>query len=67
MFNFYEKYLIGLFVLYGPALISFTYCISYFIESEGPGQSTVLLINLFFGELGGSAILILRTNNNTNI
>jgi hypothetical protein len=67
VFNFYEKYLIGLFSLYGPALISFTYCISYFIETEGPGQTIVLLINFFFGALGGSAILILRTNNNANI
>lgn len=67
IFNFYEKYLITLFCLYGPALISFTYCISYFIESEGPGQTIVLLINLFFGALGGSAILILRTNNSSSI
>ena len=61
-FNFYEKYIITLYVLYGPALISFTYCISYFINSEGPAQTIVLLINLFFGALGSSAILILRTN-----
>ena len=61
-FNFYEKYLITFFVLYGPALISFTYCISYFINSEGQGQTIILLINLLFGALGGSAILILRTN-----
>ena len=61
-FNFYEKYLISLYVLYCPALISFTYCISCFIDSEGVGQTVVLLINLLFGAIGGSAILILRTN-----
>ena len=61
-FNFYEKYIITLYVLYGPALISFTYCISYFINYEGVAQTIVLLINLFFGALGSSAILILRTN-----
>ena len=32
IFNFEEKYLIVLYILYGPAMISFTYCISYFIE-----------------------------------
>ena len=36
--------------------------ISYFINSEGAGQTTVLLINLIFGALAGSAVLLLRTN-----
>ena len=62
IFNFEEKYLIVLYILYGPAMISFTYCISYFIEKEGQGQTIALLINLLFGTLGSSAILILRTN-----
>ena len=64
LFNFYEKYLIVLYILYCPALISFTYCLYYFIKSPGSGQTIVLLVNLFFGALGGSAILILRTNEN---
>ena len=62
LFNFSEKYLIILYILYGPAMISFTYCVSYFIDKEGPGQTIALLINLLFGTLGSSAILILRTN-----
>ena len=62
LFNFYEKYLIVLFILYSPALISFTYCLYYFINSEGSGQTIVLLINLIFGALGGTATLIIRTN-----
>jgi ATP-binding cassette subfamily A (ABC1) protein 3 len=62
IFNFEEKYLIVLYILYGPAMISFTYCVSYFIEKEGQGQTIALLINLLFGTLGSSAILILRTN-----
>ena len=66
-FNFYDNYLIGLYTLYGPALISFTYFISCFIEKEGTGQTLSLVINLLFGSLGGSAILILRTNNDTKI
>ena len=62
IFKFYEKYLAVLYLFYGPALVSFTYVISYFIEYEGVGQIVVLLINLIFGSLGSSAILILRTN-----
>ena len=64
IFNFYEYYIISLYVLYGPALISFTYCLSYFLNKEGPGQTIALFVNLFFGTLGGSAVLILRTNKN---
>ena len=64
IFNFYEYYIISLYVLYGPALISFTYCLSYFLNKEGSGQTITLFVNLFFGTLGGSATLILRTNKN---
>ena len=62
LFNFYEKYLVVIYIFYGPALISFTYVLSYFLETEGTGQITILLVNLFFGSLCGSAVLILRTN-----
>ena len=62
IFKFYEKYLVIFYFFYGPALVSFTYVISYFINSQGVGQVIVLLINLIFGALSGSAILILRTN-----
>jgi hypothetical protein len=49
IFNFYEKYLSIIYLFYGPALISFTYVISYFFETEGTGQIAILLINLFVG------------------
>ena len=62
IFEFYEKYLIIFYFFYGPALVSFTYVVSYFIEFEGLGQTIILLINLIFGALCGSATLILRTN-----
>ena len=62
IFDFYEKYLIIFYFFYGPALVSFTYVVSYFIEFEGLGQTIILLINLIFGALCGSATLILRTN-----
>ena len=64
IFSFYEKYLAVLYLFYGPALVSFTYVINYFINREGTGQIVVLLINLFFGSLCSSAVLILRTNSN---
>ena len=62
LFDFEDKYLIVLYILYGPAMISFTYFLSYFIDNEGHGQTISLLINLLFGTLGSSAIMILRTN-----
>ena len=63
-FSFYEKYLAILYIFYGPALVAFTYFISHFLNTEGSAQITILLINLFFGSLCGSAVLILRTNEN---
>ena len=62
IFKFYEKYLIIFYFFYGPALISFTYFVSYFFNSQGVGQTCILIINLIFGALGGSAVLIMRTN-----
>jgi len=63
-FSFYEKYLAVLYIFYGPALVAFTYFLSHFLNTEGSAQITILLINLFFGSLCGSAVLILRTNEN---
>jgi hypothetical protein len=48
-------------------LVSFTYVLSYFINTEGTGQIVILLLNLFFGSLCGSALLILRTNKNLKL
>ena len=64
IFKFYEKYLIVFYILYGPASVSFTYVVSYFFDKEGTGQTIILLINLIFGALGSSALLILRINKN---
>ena len=61
-FTFYEKYFIIFYILYGPAIVSFTYFMSYFLNTQGAGQTITLLINLIFGALGGSAVLIMRTN-----
>ena len=36
-------------VLYGPALVSFTYCTSFLWRDPGKAQTMTFLINLFFG------------------
>ena len=60
LFDFYKKYLIFLYIEYGPAMVSFTYFFSFIFSSEDKGQTCILLVNLLFGTLGGSAVLIMR-------
>ena len=59
-FDFYEKYFCGLYLLYVPSMISFTYLFSIIFKSEYKGQITVLLINLIFGAVFGIAVIIMR-------
>ena len=61
-FDFYEKYLYILYLLYGPAMTSFTYLLSFLFKSEDIGQIVTLLINLVIGVLGGTSIIIMRLN-----
>ena len=58
--NYYKKYLFILYLEYGPAMVSFTYLFSFIFKSEEKAQTSVLLINLLIGALGGSSILIIR-------
>ena len=60
--NYYKKYLFILYLEYGPAMVSFTYLFSFIFKSEEKAQTSVLLINLLIGALGGSSILIMRLN-----
>ena len=62
IFGFYENYLYILYLLYGPAMISFTYLLSYMFISEDIGQIVTLLINLIMGVLAGTSIIIMRLN-----
>ena len=62
LFDYYKKYLAILYLLYGPAMVSFTYLFSFIFKSEDKGQTFILLINLLVGTLGGTAILIMRLN-----
>ena len=59
-FRFYEKYLYILYLLYGPAMTSFTYLLSFLFKSEDIGQIVTLLINLIIGVLGGTSLIIMR-------
>ena len=61
-YDYYKKYLVILYLLYGPAMVSFTYLFSFIFKTEDKGQTSILLINLLVGTLGGSAILIMRLN-----
>ena len=61
-YEYYKNYLYILYLEYGPAMVSFTYLFSFIFKSEDKGQTSVLLINLLIGALGGSAILIMRLN-----
>ena len=62
LFKFYEKYLYILYLIYGPAMISFTYIFNFIFKSEDHGQIVILLINLVIGVLGGTSIILMRLN-----
>lgn len=41
-------------------MVSFTYLISFMFKFESTAQNFVILINFFFGALGGTIIMVLR-------
>jgi ATP-binding cassette subfamily A (ABC1) protein 3 len=49
-----------LYLLYGFAMVSFTYMLTFAFKTEAGAQNFVIMINFIFGALGGSVILILR-------
>ena len=65
IFDYYEIYLELLYVLYGPAMVSFTYILSFFFSNESIAQNIVILINFVVGALGSVVILLLRGMDNT--
>ena len=60
MFNFYRQYLYIMYLIYGPAMISLTYALSFFFTDESNAQNAVILLNFVLGDLGSIVILILR-------
>jgi len=59
-FGFYEDYVVVLYLLYGPPMVAFTYIIGSLVKREGTGQVLVILINLVFGAIGGTAVFVMR-------
>ena len=65
IFDYYERYLELLYVLYGPAMVSFTYILSFIFQNESTAQNIVILINFVIGALGSVVVLLLRGMDNT--
>ena len=59
-FNFYRNYLYILYICYGPAIVSLTYILSFFFETESGAQNGVILLNFLLVALGSVIILLLR-------
>ena len=60
LFDYYRKYLSILYVLYGPAMVSSTYILSFLFSKESSAQNIVILLYFLIGTLGSTAILMLR-------
>ena len=59
-FSFYKKYLYILYFIYGPAMTSMTYILSFLFDSESGAQNGIILLNFLLGALGSTVILALR-------
>ena len=59
-FDFYEKYFVIFYLIYGPPMISFTYLMSFWFSSETSAQNGAILLNFLIGALGSSVVLMFR-------
>ena len=64
IFGDYKEYIYIMYLLYGPAMISSTYFISFFFNDDSKAQNFIILFNLVFGSLGCIVILLLRLLDN---
>ena len=60
VFDHYRRYLTLLYLLYGPAMVSSTYVLSFLFYKESFAQNGAILLNVLVGALGGITVLILR-------
>ena len=60
-FDYYQTYLYIFYLIYGIAMVSFTYCISFLFNNESNAQNAIILINFIFGEIGSLIVSQLRT------
>ena len=59
-FDFYRKYFIIFYFVYGPPMITFTYVMSFWFNSETAAQNGAILLNFLIGALGSSVVLMFR-------
>ena len=60
LFDFVPSYLYVLYLLYGPPMITITYFLSFFFNSEAIAQNFIILFNLVLGSLGSTVVILLR-------
>ena len=60
LFNFYRPYFYILYLIYGPAMVSSTYAMSFFFENESKAQNAIIIINFILGDLGSIILIMLR-------
>ena len=60
LFNFYPKYFIIFYIIYGPSMTSFTYLLSFSFDEETSSQNGAILLNFLIGALGSSVVLMFR-------
>ena len=59
-FDFYEKYFVVFYLVYGPPMVLSTYIVSFLFDNEASAQNGVILLNFLIGALGSSVVLIFR-------
>ena len=64
-FNKIPNYLYVFYLLYGVAMVPFTYTLSFFFKNESFAQNITIFINFLIGALGGSVLVTLRTIDDT--
>ena len=65
VFGYYQEYIILLYILFGPAMVSITYILSFIFSKESTAQNAVILLNFVIGALGSVIVLLLRGMENT--
>ena len=60
LFDFYRTYLTLLYVIYGPAMVSCTYILSFCFDKESSAQNGIILLNFLIGALGSTFVLMFR-------
>ena len=60
LFDYCKRHFYILYLIYGPAMISFTYFLSFFFKDESNAQNAVILINIVLGGLGSITVLLFR-------